>query len=72
MSKRLKFFLGHLTLFSLIALIVIGIVFCVWYPLPLAQAVGVTHLFLMMLTIHVIIGPVLDLLVYKEGKNIKI
>ena len=72
MSKRLKFFLGHLTLFSLIALIVIGIVFCVWYPLPLAQTVGVTHLFLMMLTIYVIIGPVLGLLVYKEGNNIKI
>lgn len=69
MSKRLKFFLGHLTLSSLIALIVIGIVFCVWYPLPLAQAVGVTHIFLMMLAIDVIIGPILGLLVYKEGKK---
>lgn len=71
MSKRLKFFLGHLTLSSLIALIVIGIVFFVWYPFPLAQAVSVTHLFLMMLAIDVIIGPILGLLVYKDSKNLK-
>ncbi|KYQ84577.1 type IV pilin accessory protein [Acinetobacter sp. NRRL B-65365] len=69
MSKRLKFFLCHLTLSFLIALIVISIVFCMWYPLPLAQAVGVTHLFLMMLAIDVIIGPILGLLVYKQGKK---
>ena len=46
-----------------------GLVFFVWYPLPLAKAVGVTHIFLMMLTIDVIIGPLLSLLVYKEGKK---
>lgn len=46
-----------------------GIVFFVWYPAPLAIAVGVTHLFLMMLVIDVIVGPLLGLLVYKEGKK---
>ena len=69
MSKRLKFFLGHLILSFLIALIVIGIVFFIWYPSPFTQAVGVTHIFLMMLAIDVIIGPILGLLVYKEGKK---
>ncbi len=49
--------------------IVIGLVFFIWYPSPLATAVGVTHIFLMMLVIDVILGPLLGLLVYKEGKK---
>ncbi len=43
--------------------------FFIWYPSPLTKAVGVTHIFLMMLMIDVIIGPLLGLLVYKEGKK---
>ncbi|MFU8926204.1 TfpX/TfpZ family type IV pilin accessory protein [Acinetobacter puyangensis] len=69
MSKRLKFFLSHLAISAIIALLVICVVFLLWYPAPLAKAVGVTHIFLMMLAIDVIIGPVLGLLVYKEGKK---
>lgn len=69
MSKRLKFFLSHLSISLIIALLVIGLVFFVWYLSPLAAAVGVTQIFLMMLAIDVIVGPVLGLFVYKEGKN---
>jgi len=69
MSKRLKFSLSHLLLSFLIALLVIGLVFFIWYPSPLATAVGVTHIFLMLLVIDVILGPLLGLLVYKEGKK---
>ncbi|APU47545.1 TfpX/TfpZ family type IV pilin accessory protein [Acinetobacter junii] len=69
MSKRLKFFLSHLVLSCLLALVVVGLVFFIWYPAPLATAVGVTHIFLMLLAIDVIIGPVLGFLVYKEGKK---
>ncbi|MDK1684500.1 TfpX/TfpZ family type IV pilin accessory protein [Acinetobacter terrestris] len=70
MSKRLKFFLSHLSISFLIALLVIGLVFFVWYPAPLAKAVGVINIFLMMLAIDVIVGPILGLLIYKEGKKI--
>ena len=69
MSKRLKFFLNHLFISFFIALLVIGLVFFVWYPAPLAKAVGVANIFLMMLSIDVIVGPILGLLVYKEGKK---
>lgn len=69
MSKRLQFFLSHLAISLFIAFIVVGTVFFIWYPAPLAKAVGVTHIFLMMLAIDVIIGPLLGLLVYKEGKK---
>ncbi|ENV74177.1 hypothetical protein F946_00211 [Acinetobacter johnsonii ANC 3681] len=69
MSKRLKFFLSHLFISFLIAVLVIGIVFFIWYPSPQANAVGVTQIFLMMMVIDVIVGPMLGWLVYKEGKK---
>lgn len=69
MSKRLKFFLSHLSISFLIALLVMGLVFFIWYPSPLASAVGVTQIFLMMLAIDVIVGPLLGWLVYKETKK---
>ena len=53
----------------IIALITIGLVFLIWYPYPLAKAVGVTHIFLMMLAIDVIVGPILGFFVYKVGKK---
>lgn len=68
-SKRLKFFFSHLFISIFIALLVMGLVFLIWYPSPLATAVGVTHIFLMMLAIDVIVGPFLGLLVYKQGKK---
>lgn len=70
MSKRLKFFLSHLSISFFIALLVVSLVFFIWYPSPLGTAVGVTHIFLMLLAIDIIVGPVLGLLVYKEGKKI--
>lgn len=69
MSKRIQFFLGHLAISCLIALVFVLIVFLVWYPPPLAKAVGVTSIFLMLCGIDVIIGPLFTLLVYKEGKR---
>lgn len=69
LSKRQKFFLGHLGLSLSLAVIILMWVFFCWYPSPLAKAVGVTHIFLMMLAIDVIVGPVLGFIVYKEGKK---
>ncbi|WP_180002725.1 MULTISPECIES: TfpX/TfpZ family type IV pilin accessory protein [unclassified Acinetobacter] len=69
MNNRIKFFLSHLCISVLVALIVICVVFVLWYPSPLAKAAGVTHIFLMLLVIDVILGPLLGLLVYKEGKK---
>ncbi|MDH1689651.1 TfpX/TfpZ family type IV pilin accessory protein [Acinetobacter junii] len=68
LSKR-KFFIKHLFISIVVAIFIVGIVFFIWYPFPLAQAVGVTYIFLMMLVIDVIIGPLLGLLVYKQGKK---
>ncbi len=69
MPSNLKFFLSHLLISISIAVLVIFTVNYVWYPAPLANAVGVTQIFLMMLAIDVIVGPVLGFIVYKEGKK---
>lgn len=69
MSKRNSFFIKHLLGSIFIALLVSAIVFFLFYPSPLAKALGVTHIFLMLLLIDVIIGPLLGFIVYKEGKK---
>ena len=69
MTTRVKAFIVHITGSIALATIALVLVFSVWYPAPLAQAVGVTHIFLLMLGIDVILGPLLTLLVYKTGKR---
>lgn len=69
MSKRIKFFFGHLLISIAIASCFVAWVFGVWYPVPLNTAVGVTSIFLMMVIIDIIVGPTLSLIVYKEGKK---
>jgi len=68
-NNRIRFFIGHFTLSLFIAFLALLLVFMFWYPSPLARAVGVTHLFIMMLAIDVIAGPILGFIVYKEGKK---
>ena len=69
MKYKLKLFASHLAISVVVALLIAGLVFWVWYPAPLAAAVGVGSIFIMMLSIDVILGPLLTLLVAKEGKK---
>ena len=66
---KIKYFLSHLIVSLLIACCCLILVFYVWHPVPLAKAIGVTHIFLMMLTIDVVRGPLLTLIIAKEGKK---
>ncbi len=69
MNLRLKAFVTHLAVSAFIAFIVLGLVFFVWYPTPLHTAIGVTHIFLILLAVDVVLGPLLTLLVYKVSKK---
>ena len=69
MSPRIKFFIRHLSVSFIVAALVLGWIFTVWYPAPLAKATGVTHIILLMLAIDVIIGPILGFIVYKAHKK---
>lgn len=69
MSNRIKYFSAHLSTSMLVAVFCLSMVFFMWYPSPLAKAVGVTQIFLMLVIIDVIVGPLLSLLVYKDSKK---
>ena len=68
MSPRIRAFLIHLTASAVVALLSMLVVFGVWYPDPLDKAVGVTHIFLVVLGVDVVVGPVLTFVVFKLGK----
>lgn len=69
MSSRLNFFLVHFSCSLFIALLLIFWIFNVWYPYPLAQALGITNIIIMILVIDLIIGPILCSIIYKVGKK---
>lgn len=66
---RLKAFGYHLGISIFIAVVSLYLVFMVWHPAPLAKAVGVTYIFIMMLAIDAILGPVLTLIIAKKDKK---
>lgn len=69
MPARVRAFSLHLGISMLLALAAIAVVFLLWYPAPLAEATGVTRIFLILLCVDVIVGPLFTLLVYKTGKK---
>lgn len=68
-SLRLRYFLGHLLISSIVALASLYLVFYIWYPSPFDIALGVGHIILIMLAIDVTLGPLLTLILAKEGKK---
>ena len=69
MKFRLLCFGSHLFISFLIALLSLLVVFLLWYPSSLDVALGVANIFLLLLCIDVIVGPLLTLLVAKQGKK---
>ncbi|KAF1045515.1 TfpX/TfpZ family type IV pilin accessory protein [Xylophilus sp.] len=69
MPVRLRAALLHLCLSALFALLAALIAFRLWYPPPLAQAVDLQHIFLILLGVDVVLGPCFTFLVYRVGKK---
>jgi hypothetical protein len=61
--------LVHMSGSVLLALICLVLVFQMWYPSPLHAAIGVTQIFLLVLGVDVVIGPLLTFVVFKPGKK---
>lgn len=69
MKFRLFCFGSHLLVSFVVALLTLALVFWLWYPSPLDKALGVANIFLLLLCIDIIIGPLLTLVVAKQGKR---
>lgn len=69
MKDKIKAFLFHIAISLLIAVISMSVVYGVWNPSPLHKATGVTHIFLVILAVDIVLGPLLTFIVYKKGKK---
>lgn len=69
MKQRFIAFLIHFGLSASVAVIFGGIVFGLWYPNQLDIATGVTSIFLLVLGVDVLLGPVLTLIVFNPLKK---
>lgn len=64
-EDRFRAALMHV-LFSLVLLgIALYLVFVLWYPAPLSEAVGVTGIYYLMLAIDLVLGPAMTFVVFK-------
>ena len=69
LKDKFKAFLIHLAISILIATMSLVLVYLVWNPAPLYTATGITKIFLLMLGIDLVLGPLLTFIVYKKGKK---
>lgn len=69
MKQRLIASLIHFGLSALVAIVFGGIVFGMWYPNQLDIATGVTAIFLLVLGVDVVLGPLLTLIVFNPLKK---
>jgi hypothetical protein len=67
--NRLQAFGMHLAVSVSIAVMCFSFVFLVWYPGFLAYASNVTNIFLLLLLVDVVIGPVITLVIYNPLKK---
>lgn len=69
MPARIRAFAIHFSLSCVVGVTTLYLVFGVWYPTPLHLALGVTEIFVILLGVDVVLGPLLTLMVYKTGKK---
>jgi hypothetical protein len=58
----------HLLLSATIAGAVVAFMLTVWYPWPLFEAAGGSHLTLILVGVDVTLGPLITLIIFKPGK----
>jgi uncharacterized membrane protein len=51
-----------------IALVLLGLFWIVWYPSPLFLAIGGHEMFLILVAVDIVVGPLLTLIVYRPAK----
>jgi len=69
MSFRIRCFLKHLSISVMVGCLTATTVYWIWYPGVLSKFIGVSQIFLLLLCIDVIVGPILTLFLAKEGKK---
>lgn len=68
-ANRLKAFSVHLLGSCVVACLSAALVYLVWYPRTLADASGVTSIFLLLLAVDVVVGPCITFVVFNTAKK---
>ncbi len=66
--SRYRASLIHLLISAVLVGNVIGIVMWVWYPSPTFEAVGAFSIIRLLIGVDLVLGPLLTLIVFKQGK----
>ncbi len=66
--NRATAFLLHLAISGCVGLTLLAMFWFVWYPFPLGEAVGGLQIFILLLIVDVVLGPVLTLVVFAKNK----
>lgn len=68
LSDRLRAMLVHLVLSALVAALAAAVVFALWYPMPYREISGGRDLFLILVAVDVVMGPILTFVVFDRRK----
>ncbi len=68
-GPRLKAAALHFGLTMLVALFAAALVFLVWYPFPYREVAGGRELFLLIVAIDVVVGPLLTFAIFDQAKG---
>lgn len=71
LPKKLKVFLVHLWLSLLVSGLTALLVLGLWYPYPYSDISGGRSIFLMILGVDIIIGPLITFFVYNPKKSVR-
>lgn len=66
---RLKASAIHLTISLVVALLAAFLVFGVWYPYPYREMSGGRELFLLVVSVDVVMGPLITLIIFNRSKS---
>ncbi|NJD24331.1 MAG: pilus assembly protein [Betaproteobacteria bacterium] len=69
LRARIKALAIHFSISLAVALLAAVVVFFVWYPYPYRELSGGRELFLILVTVDVILGPLLTFVVYRPDKS---
>ncbi|MDO8654430.1 MAG: TfpX/TfpZ family type IV pilin accessory protein [Undibacterium sp.] len=59
----------HFLISLFVGLVLLALCWFVWYPAPMLMAIGGLEIFLLVVGIDVVLGPLLTLVVFKSGKK---
>lgn len=67
--SRYQAFMAHLSCSAVVASLCAAVVFLGWYQWPLVAAAGAGNIFLLLLAVDVVLGPVLTMVVFDRRKK---